>query len=1009
MMPPSTGFVTFLFTDIAGSTRRWETAPEAMASALDRHNAIIHAAIGAYRGQVFKTIGDAFCAAFTTPGDALLAAVDAQRRLCAEPWSAISWGFDSLQVRMALHSGIPRAHEDDYFGPPVNSVARLLGTAHGGQIVLSETTESALAGALPPAIALVDLGRYMLRDIARPMRVFQVLADGIPARFPRLRTRQSPGQVLPTPATSFVGRSMELKRLKRLVRRQRLITLVGPGGIGKTRLALALGHGVGSWFEWFAWADLSSITDPDGVVPAVAASAQTAFDDGSPPLDRVRQAVDDRSGLLILDCCEHLVASAASAASRLLEACPSLHILATSREALGVAGEVVWPVEPLKVADESEVTIATARRSPAVSLFIARARAVLPEFDPDEVALQTVVRLCRGLDGLPLAIELAAARMRVMALPEIAGQLGDPLRLLAHGPRTVHARQQTLRATIAWSYDLLTPPEQALFVQLAIFQGGWTADSAAVVCGGPELGSQPVRQVLFALVEKSLVAAESHGDVSWYRFLDVVHAFAFDLARQPAYAPTLVGLEDRLLAWAVSFAEEAGRHADDAVWLAMLRRQNDNLRAALQHAATKGDRVAGLRLSSAIWRHWWLNGHLAEGSQWIETFKAEAWSAAPDATRAQALHASGSLAYAGGDFELARRFLEEAYGLRRATADPDIGITLNNLAALLQDTGRLAEARALYAEALTLHQVESDPRLRATLLANSAEASRRMGAMEDARDAYGVSLRVAESAGYVPGIADAMYGLATLATDAGDWRAADNYGQAAVARYAVLGDRRSEGYAQRLLAEVELNRGDAGAARRAIEAGLSAAADSADDALRVECLAAQGELALQCGDARGALPFLHASLAIAEQIQARAHIARALELLARAACRQFDPALAIRYLLRSRTLRLDGSPALTDTQSVLEGFVDLAAAEGNWLIAAQLAGTLLSLLERHGVRPGLATRTIIDAALAGARAVLGHEADGAVAEGQVWDIEQALDLVATAWPVSGERDGNDRL
>ena len=503
------GTVTLLFSDIEGSTRLWERAPDAMADALKRHDELLRDAIEGSGGHVFKTVGDAFCAAFPTATEAVQAAEAAQRALVAEPWPADT----VLRVRIALHTGECEERDGDYFGLAVNRLARLEATAHGGQVVLSRATADIVGDHLPPGVGLRHLGTHHLKDLGRPEEVFQLEMEGLDTEFPPLRSLDNPKLMhnLPELVSSFVGRETEVIEVRKLIETSRLVTLTGAGGSGKTRLALQVAADLLDDFTDGVWlVELASLADPELVESAVASVLKVQQQPGEDLLKTLVDAVADRCLLVVLDNCEHLLVAAAMLAETLVQSCPRLSLLATSREPLAIGGERSYRVPSLSLPGPDQILAHDEVRSfDAVQLFAERAVGHQPDFLLDETNADTVASLCRSLDGMPLALELAAARLGSLSVADIERRLDDRFRILTKGRRTALPRQQTLRALIDWSYDLLNQREQTVLCRLSVFSGGWTLEAAETVCSGSDLQGREVADVLGSLVEKSLVQAEA--------------------------------------------------------------------------------------------------------------------------------------------------------------------------------------------------------------------------------------------------------------------------------------------------------------------------------------------------------------------------------------------------------------------------------------------------------------------------------------------------------------------
>jgi predicted ATPase/DNA-binding SARP family transcriptional activator len=659
--------LTFLFTDIAGSSRLWEEEPDAMRLALERHDRFLRDAIETNRGQVFKTVGDAFCAAFETPADALDAALGAQRLLRGLPSSALATVAGmALQVRMAVHTGVADQRGGDYFGPALNRVARLLEVCHGGQVLLSGAVRELVQDDLPRGAWLEDLGRHRLRDLQRSERIYQLRHPDLPSEFLPLPSLDTLPNNLPQQVTRFIGRQREIAEVKRLLASTRLLTVTGPGGTGKTRLSLQVaadlleGENDGIWLV-----ELASLTNPELVPQAVAATLGVreavavdlrgervpALRVGTRPESRsltqsLVEHLRSKQLLLVLDNCEHLLTACAALADALLRACPGIQILATSRERLNVAGETTYRLQPLSTPGAGHVPVPATPESliqfEAVRLFVDRAVAALPSFAVTDQNAPAVAQVCSRLDGVPLVIELAAARVRALPIETINERLDDRFRLLTDGSRTAPPRQQTLRALIDWSYDLLTEPEQTLLRRLSVFSGGWTLEAAEGICEGDVL------DLLASLVEKSLVQYDDRGGEGRYRLLETVRQYGRERLLAAGEAEIVCG---RHCDWYTALAEAAEiemRGPDLFEWLDRLDAEHDNLRAALEWSAEHSPEV-GLRLAGALWTFWAVRGHFNEGRERLARALDRAGTAGPTLARARALAGAGALACFQGD------------------------------------------------------------------------------------------------------------------------------------------------------------------------------------------------------------------------------------------------------------------------------------------------------------------------------------------------------------------------
>lgn len=475
----STGTWTFVFTDIEGSTRLWDEQPEAMRKALAIHDQLLREKLSVH-GEVFKTMGDSFCVAFRSPSEAVSTATELQKTLQSQQFGDIG----KLRVRMAVHTGEAESRDNDFFGPSLNRVARLLSSGHGGQILLTQASFELVRDALPKGIESRFLGEHRLRDLERPESIYQLMGADLPSEFPPLKSLSELPNNLPLQVTSFVGREKELAEVEALIRKNRLVTFTGSGGTGKTRLSMQAGAELLPDFEDGVWlVELAPLTEPDLVPQTVAASLKVREEPGRPLLETLVSHLKEKNLLLILDNCEHLLDASARLADAIGKQCPRVHLVATSREPLAIHGEQVYRVPSLSTPDPKKKESAESLgQYEAVRLFIDRAVLAQPSFAVTAENGQAVAQICHRLDGIPLALELAAARVRAMPVETIASRLDDRFRLLTGGSRTALPRQQTLRATIDWSYGLLDEKEKTLLRRLSVFAGGWTLEAAEKVC-----------------------------------------------------------------------------------------------------------------------------------------------------------------------------------------------------------------------------------------------------------------------------------------------------------------------------------------------------------------------------------------------------------------------------------------------------------------------------------------------------------------------------------------------
>ena len=645
------GEVTFLFSDIEGSTQAWEQHPGAMPVALARHQAVVRSTVVACGGTVVKDTGDGLFAVFRSARAAVLAAVGAQRGLRAVVWAQTG----ALRARMGLHTGEAEPEHSDYHGVPVNRCARIMGVAHGGQVLVSDAAYRRLALDPPPDVSFLDLGRHRLRDLSVAVQLLQVLHPELDAEFPPLRSLDVLPNNLPAVPSSLVGREQELTELAGLLGRTRLLTLTGAGGVGKTRLALQFAADQADAFTDGAWVvDLAGLGEPELVPQAVASALRVAEQPGRSWADSVVWFLRERQVLLLLDNCEHLLTATAWLTRQVLERCPGVKVLATSREALHTPGEVAWQVPSLPLPDGVAV-------SDAERLFLERAGEADPRYRPIGADRAAVAQICARLDGLPLAIELAAARVRVLSASEIADRLDDRFRLLTGGARTSLPRQRTLEAAVGWSYDLLDEPQRRLFERLSVFASGFTLTAAEQVCASDPIQAPDVLDLLTGLVERSLVVHEQPGPPSRYRLLETMRAYGRD---RLLHNGELSSVRDAHLTWVNAFARTAQAHLDGPEqkrWLDAVATELDDVRAALSWSLAGGDTATGLACAATLYRYWYVRA-VREGRMWLDRLLAKDGGASPKIF-AKALYAAGELASDQGDYAAARSRHEHALKL----------------------------------------------------------------------------------------------------------------------------------------------------------------------------------------------------------------------------------------------------------------------------------------------------------------------------------------------------------
>jgi len=828
MSGPTHETMTFLFTDIEGSTGLVSTLRDRWPAVLDEHNRLLRQAFGAHHGSEMDTAGDGFFYVFPSARGAVEATVDAQRAIASHPWPSDG----EVRVRMGLHTGEAQAGASGYVGIDVHRAARIAAAGHGGQVLLSQTTADLIADGMPAGVRLLDLGEHRLKDLARPEHLYQVAVDGLRSDFPALRSLDTLPNNLPRLLTTFVGRDAETDQVRALLEGSPMLTLTGSGGIGKTRLALHVAADVLERYRDGVWVvELGTITDESLVPQAVASSLGIAIQPGAAPLDAILAHLRPRTTLLVLDDCEHLVDACARLADALLRGCPDLRIIATSREAFGIAGESIYRVPSLSLPDAAPHQPTTELLAfEAIALFADRARVVQPTFGIDERSAIAVVRICRSLDGIPLAIELAAARVRSMPVDQIAARLDDRFRLLTGGSRIALQRQQTLRAAMDWSHDLLTDQEQATLRRLAVFAGSFTLEAAEAVCRGRSIESEEVVDLLTRLVDKSLVLLDVESGEGRYRLLETVREYAREKLVESGEAEEA---QSRHRDWYVALVERAKpdffRGVDPSEWIWLFDRERANLAAALDWSASdpaSGDAL--LRMAAGLWRYWEIRGALVEASKWLAR-AIEADTGVASEVRATALTGAAVIAGMRGDSLGAMRYLERCVDTQRAIGNPmAIAAALNNLASMCLQQGDPARARALYEEGVEQARAVSDWRGVAFSLMNLASVADGQGQHDEAFRAFEEAAQVFRAQGDAWGEAHALgqHGAAIQAR--GDTAAAGEILGRALVLYRSIGDGRGVARMLMLLADVAAERGETAEAIALHREGLETRRDLGD-------------------------------------------------------------------------------------------------------------------------------------------------------------------------------------
>jgi predicted ATPase/class 3 adenylate cyclase len=784
-----TGTVTFLFTDIEGSTRLMRELGDQYVPLQAVHHELLRDAFRTNEGRELRTEGDSFFCVFQSALDACNAAATAQRSFADHQWPSRG----AIKVRIGVHTGEAPLMGDEYVGLDVHHAARIAAAAYGGQVLVSAATQALVSGGLPAGLTLRDLGNHRLRDLAQNERLFQLVVDGVPDQFPALRTLDGTPNNLPTQLTSFVGRDDVVARAKQLLGQTRLLTLTGPGGIGKTRLSLQVAAETFDFFpDGVYFVALSAVRDQDVIASAIAQALSISLTGNHMPLEAVTEHLRKKKALLVLDNFEQLLPEAAGFPASLLKASPDLKIIVSSRAALRSYGEQEFPVEPLHLPDpRSTPSPEMLSQFESVKLFIERALAVKPDFHVTNENAPAVAGICERVDGLPLAIELAAARVKLFSPQALHARLEKSLSALGGGSRDLPDRQQTLTGAIAWSYDLLEPPARRLMARFSVFARGAGLEQAEVVCGpADEVGVDDVTTGLDELADQSLLRRMPDFDEPRLLMLQTIREYAGERLDESG---ELELIKDRHAAAFTKMAIEAqGRlfGGDRKSELDRLERDLDNFRAALDWCIACQKTEQALRLAAAMWRLWQMRGHLREGRARIESVLALPGIDKYPEPKRLALEAAGGIAYWQADMDAAANWYDEALVLTRATGD------------------KRAIANALYNDSFPRTVGRFDMRAALPILEEAVALYRELGD--------------------TAGLARCQWGIGNLYHFLEEYPAAITSLEEAITHFRQLGDNFGLGWALHTRSLVGINTGDGATAEPLVAEGLRLFSEAGD-------------------------------------------------------------------------------------------------------------------------------------------------------------------------------------
>ena len=1010
-----------------------------MRQSFARQERTLRAAADRHGGYVYKMIGDAFQIAFETAQQALEAAVEAQRTLQMESWGEVG----PLRVRMALHTGVTEERQDDYVGPVLNRLGRMLSVSQGGQILLTQATYELVYESLPEDVDLQDLGVHRLKDLTRPEHIYQVIGTALLSEFPPLRTLDEFKHNLPLQLTSFIGREKEILEVKPLLLGERFVTLTGPGGTGKTRLALQVAADLVELFPDGVWlVEFASLSDPALVAQSVAAALGVRESAGRPILTLLNDYLRSKELLLILDNCEHLLAASAQLVTTLLQTCPNICILVTSREALNISGELSFRVPSLSVPDARRLPgLSALSQYEAMRLFVERAEIVQPGFELTDTNAHAVAQICHRLDGIPLAIELSVARVKMMPVEQVAARLDDRFRLLTGGSRTALPRHQTLRALIDWSYDLLSEPERALFQRLSVFAGGWTLEAAEAICTGDGLERYDILDLLAQLVNKSLIIPDAETDApARYRSLETIRQYARERLLEAGGGEKV---RDRHLQYYLQLSEQAEpelRGPDQVIWLDRLEKEMDNIRAALEWSLDV-DMESGLRMAGALLWFWHIRTGKTEGIEWLErALITEAKKRAGDAlsptqalVRGKALNAAGSLMIMHGnadravelsqeslqlhqelgfsgqqgfahalwnlaqgtsyheDLDEAWALAERSLSLFRAVGDKfGVAQCLDHLGSYALMRADYDQAKQIWEEDLALRRELGDKDGIAWSLSLLANLALWKGEPEQAWTLYAESQNAFREIGNKWAVSMALSGMGSVKLSLGEFEKAAKLYEEALAYGREMGDQNTIAGRRYDLARVAWSMGEYERATRMYEDTLAIVRKMNNKSAIAGTLIDLGTVAWVQGDLDLATKRYGESIAIGREIEGQFTVGYALIGLGRVAYSrgEYDAASS---LYRQALTMFQETANQWNITYCLEAVAALAVAQGNMDRAAKLLGKTDDFYTQIQYLLSPIERQHHEQAVMAARTALGDQVYSAIwSEGQAMTLKEAI-------------------
>ncbi len=981
------GTVTFLFSDIEGSTLLLQKLGDAYNGILSEQRRLLRDAFGRWEGTEVDTAGDGFFVVFESAKSAVAASIAAQQMVAAHTWPENA----AVRIRIGLHTGESTSTGTGYVGLDVHRAARICSAGYGGQVLLSQTTRELVVNDLPTGVALRDLGEHRLKDLLNPEHIYQLVIPELQDDFPLLKTLSARPNNLPAQTSEILGREKDVEALKQLLLRNdvRLVTLTGPGGTGKTRLSLHIGASLIDEFnDGVFLVPLAPTVDPALLPSSIATALGIPEDTSKSVIDSLKQRLREKNLLLMLDNFEQVV-DAAPFVADLMRTCPRLKILVTSRIVLHLTGEREYPVQPLSLPDLNRLpSVEILSQFASVSLFIQRAMAVKPDFVVNNENAPAVAEICFRLDGLPLAIELAAARIKLFSPQALLARLGSRLEFLKGGARDLPARHQTLRQAVGWSYDLLNESEKALFRRLAVFVSGCTLDAAEAVCRKKE--DLDVLDGIAALVDKSLLRQvdRSEGEPRFI-MLETIREYGLECltasgeadATRRAHAEHFLSLAET--------AEPKLTGPDQKIWLDHLEADIENFRYAMSWAESNREAEIGLRFGGALWRFWVVRGHMIEGQHRLKSLLSLPGAEARTKPRAKALHGIATIMHELSDYVSARACIEESLSIYREIDDTKgIAAELNNLGWVAIQTGDPEAGRRLSEEGLALHRELGDTRGMALALNNLGWLAVFQGDLAAAVSFQKENLRLRRELSDRRGIAFAQTSLAWVLGLRGEYEKAKQLLEEARITLNELRDNQLLGFAFSIMGTISADQGDFRLAKTHLEQGITLLVGMGNKWAAAYERAILGRILFRLGERTQGVAMMEESLGLFDADASKWGISLAHTGLGKAALATGDLERANHYLKKSLRFCLEFGNK-TGTAECLESLAMVVAQQDRLDAAARLLGHATFIRESIGCPVPLSDRDVLLQFAARVRAGSGEQH---FTEGQSMNTEEAIDL-----------------